>query len=737
VDRFNEKVFVPAATFTKHNYNIYGAPRVAQLQTYADEAWKSTLKPRLEIRRQWATDQYEKTLAPHVQQVIEVTNPYITKAKGEVFDIYESTLVPMFERILPYLEKAYAEGHHITSEVVLPYVCTAHRSTLSFLNRRVWPQLVVLYGENVEPQLMKISERLGRYKDSKKLQAAVSKEEVAAKVTTAIPTATSAINQSTPKTVAEKEVDTREKIQSDLKIWKEKLSKAADKGAEDLQGRIDEITSRQIDNQAHGVGKALVVQLEESAKSSTSSLLEKINDTVKSLAEDADEKEEDAAYESILSTIRLTGSTIREKAQAVRTWKQHYDHDTNALVEAALESTLKVIDNIRDLGLQEIGMRWAWMEGVTYEDWSKYHDLKSTFDEWRGGVEATAHKHKGLSKAQEEGESIQESAMDAAEKAAKELTRIKSVARWKIDARDSSPDFTTRVLPPKAKKVAQQVIDTVSSASEAVSSSIAAASPSSQGTVESISSIAASKASEVSESAKSHVESVLSAASTKTEAASSVIVGTPAPVSESILSDVSSSIQSASSVVVDQASVSSPKVFGGAMAANVESKQIVLDDEFVDDDTVSDKMQSMLSAAGDKAADLTNAVSEALQLKPTETQGTMESVTSLAGAQYEKAMSAASIALYGTTPGAAESLSSGAAEKYAQAVTAYVPPPHITSQLDDPKPFPLLPPLLLVPTPMATRVEAQKPTLSLIALSLVVQSVEVKEVKKPLPPSLP
>jgi vacuolar-type H+-ATPase subunit H len=705
VDRFNENVFVPAAAFTKHNYEIYGAPRVAQLQIYTDEAWKSTLKPRLEIRRQWATDQYDKTLAPHVEQFVKVTDPYITKAKGEVMDVYETTLVPTFERVLPYVQKAYAEGHHVISELVLPYVYSAHRSTLSFLNRRVWPQLVVLYGENVEPQLTKISERLGRYKDSKKLQAAISKEEIAAKVTAASATTSSAANQSSPKPVAEKDVDTREKIQSDLKIWQGKLSMAAEKGSEDLQGRINEITSRQIDNQAHGVGKALLVQLQESAESSTSSLLEKINDAVKSLADDANEAEEDAAYESILSALRSTGSTIRERALAVRTWKQHYDHDTTALVEAALQSTLKVIDNIRDLGLQEIGMRWAWMEGVTYEDWSKYHDLKSTFDEWRGEVEATAHKHKGLSRAQEEGESIQEAAMEAAEKAAKELTRLKDVARWKIDAHDSSPDFSSRVLPPKAKKVAQQVIEAVNSASEAVSSSVAAALPSSQGTLESFSSVAASKASEISENAKSQAESVLSAASTKSEDVSSFIIGTPAPVSELIISEASSSVQSASSAIADQAFTASKMVFGGVMAAKVEAKQIVLDHEFVDDDTVSEKMQSMISAAGDRAADLTNAVSEALQLKPTETQGTMESVTSLAGAQYEKALSAASSALYGTTQGVVESLSSGAAEKYAQAVTAYVPSPDVKRPPDNPQSPSTINPLLIVPTPMATEAE--------------------------------
>lgn len=730
VERLNEKVYIPAATFTKHNYDIYGAPRVAQLQIYTDEAWKTSLKPRLEIRRQWATSQYEKNIAPHVNQVVMVADPYITKARGEVADIYESTLVPTFERLLPYLQKLYAEGHHVASEVILPYLHAARRSTFSFMNRRVWPQLVVLYGENVEPQLTKISERLGRYKDSKKLQAAVSNVDGSSKAKSAIPTATSAVNQSTPTPVIDKKVDTREKIQSDLKIWQEKLSKAADKGAEDLRGRIDEITSRQIANQAHGVGEALVFQLEESAQSSTRSLLEKIKDTVKSLPQDADEEDESTAYESILSAIRSTGQTVRDKAQAVRTWKQHYDHDTTALVEAALESTLKVIDNVRDLGLQEIGMRWAGMEGVTYKDWSKYHDLKSTFDEWRGGVEAAAHEHPGLGKAQEEGEAIQESAMKSAEKAAKELTRLKDVAHWKIDARDASPDFSTRVLPAKAKKIVQQIKNSVSSVSEVASSSIAVALPSSQGTLESVSSVAASKASEVSDILKSQTDSVLSAASTKTEQASSVIIGTPPSAPESTISDVSSSASSASSVVASQAPSAPKKVFAGAMAANiVEAKQIVLDNDFVDDDAISDKVQSIMSVAGDKAADLTNAVSEALQLKPTETQGKVESVTSVAGEQYEKAMSAASIALYGATPGVAESLSSNAAEKYAQAVTAYVSPPSGDES------FPIsVPPLspLVVPSPavsLNSAVEPQWPEPHAITLPLAVKPVEAKGVR--------
>jgi hypothetical protein len=110
------------------------------------------------------------------------------------------------------------------------------------------------------------------------------------------------------------------------------------------------------------------------------------------------------------------------------------------------------------------------------------------------------------------------------------------------------------------------------------------------------------------------------------------------------------------------------------MAAQVEAKQIILDHDF-DDDTIYDKIQSMISAAGGKGADLSDAVNEALKgLTATPTQGTVESVTSVAGDKISAAIAAASSVLYGTTPGVVESASSVAADKYAQAVTAYVCP---------------------------------------------------------------
>ena len=106
-------------------------------------------------------------------------------------------------------------------------------------------------------------------------------------------------------------------------------------------------------------------------------------------------------------------------------------------------------------------------------------------------------------------------------------------------------------------------------------------------------------------------------------------------------------------------------------AETVEARKIVFEDivDDSDDETFSEKLQSMASEAGDRYADITKAVSEAL-LGPTSTQTVH--VTKLAADKYSSALAAASAALYGTEKGTGESVTSLIASRYSDAVAAYV-----------------------------------------------------------------
>jgi hypothetical protein len=105
------------------------------------------------------------------------------------------------------------------------------------------------------------------------------------------------------------------------------------------------------------------------------------------------------------------------------------------------------------------------------------------------------------------------------------------------------------------------------------------------------------------------------------------------------------------------------------MAQHVEARHIIFDD-FVDDsddDTFSEKLQSLASQAGDRYSEITKAVSEAL-LKPTNSEEFP--MTKLAAEKYSSALSAASVALYGTEQGTGQSVSSVISSRYADAVAA-------------------------------------------------------------------
>jgi hypothetical protein len=566
----------------------------------------------------------------------------------------------------------------------------------------------------------------------------------------ALSTATEQIKSKTatqppePKLTGE---ELREKLNNDLRQWQTKFAVAADKGSEDLEQRVAEITERQVQNGVKGHGAALVIQLEETANSTVDKFKHYILQTVRAIPEDASEQELESAYEKSVAKTRELGAAVKDRAQAIRAWKAGYDQETDSLVKAAVESTVEVLDRIHGLGLQEVGMRWAWLDGVTYKDWQNYHKLRNTLTEWQEEVEAVGSRHEGLKIAHQEAKTLEDNAMEVASKMVAELVRLKDVSRWKIWASDTTDDFSNRAVPARAHKAAKNIADNVEGAASkassaivgsetpatesiasAVSEKVAQVSKASESVVgsqvsnaKSIASeakkkvaTASSKVSEAVVSSESKVEDATSNAKEKAASASSkateTVLGSEtkatsvasvlkeevaqasSKASEAVVGSNEQAMDDASNVaekvtaqadeadeaVKQNAPVAVPvpkqkKVLGGANAQVIaEAKEIIFDDVLEDDDeTYSQKIQNMVAGAGDRAADLTRAVSEAL-LRPSSTQGTVASVTSLANEQYAAALAAASNILYGTQQQPIESLSSVASDKYAAAVTAYV-----------------------------------------------------------------
>lgn len=249
----------------------------------------------------------------------------------------------------------------------------------------------------------------------------------------------------------------RVRIESDLQRWQDKFAVAADKGIEDLDERIADIVSALIANSANSHGQSLWTALQAVSTEKISSIKKRINELAADLPEEDAPEVEEESRDKLLSDIRQSAVSVRDRAHALRQWSLSFDEELIRRVSAAINSTLDVLDSIRDLGLQEIGTRWAWMDDVTYKDWAKYHALKVQIDDWRNEIRKVGMNHKSIAEAQSVAAGILDSGMEVAEDTARELIRLKDVGNWKIAAREVSDNFDTRTEapPPRPKPVVE------------------------------------------------------------------------------------------------------------------------------------------------------------------------------------------------------------------------------------------------------------------------------------------
>lgn len=479
VEVFNQKVYVPASKVASSGYEKYGAPALQQAQAYGAAQWKAQVTPRLNIAQGKVNELYAVNVDPYVQQTVAVVSPYYQKASGAATTVYWDHLVPFYTRSQPFIGKTYSAGQDVLITHVLPGAQYTWSSVVYFANSSLWPHLTGLYSEQVEPQLVKIGQRLASYREGKRLRAVVedvdsasSEQPVSSTVSSShIPLRPSSSKTTTTTTTTSKETPTvqptlspeevaleaRKRIDSDLERWQEKFALAADRGVEDLEERIEEIVSALITSSANSYGQSLSTALETVASEQVSSIHQRINELAGSLPEEDVPEEEATARDHLVSDIRNSAISVRDRAHTLREWSVSFEDELLRRVSAAVNSTVDVLDNIRDLGLQEIGMRWAWLDNVTYKDWARYHALKAQVDDWRNEIRKIGMNHPSVANAKSVASELLESGMHVAEETAKELIRLKDVGHWKIAAREVGDNFETRTeAPPPRPKVQEE-----------------------------------------------------------------------------------------------------------------------------------------------------------------------------------------------------------------------------------------------------------------------------------------
>jgi hypothetical protein len=166
---FDQIIITPATTLGKK----YGAPRVQQARAFSQAQWQKNVQPEVSKYQNLIKQKYDETLGPHVMVAIEASAPYYEIAKTSALQTYYEHLLPAYTTIQPYALQGYYMTSKFAVDTAIPYTKWAWTTGAVFLDRTVWPKVRILYGENVEPQLVRIGERLGRYRDGKKLQAVI------------------------------------------------------------------------------------------------------------------------------------------------------------------------------------------------------------------------------------------------------------------------------------------------------------------------------------------------------------------------------------------------------------------------------------------------------------------------------------------------------------------------------------------------------------------------------------
>ncbi|POS88055.1 hypothetical protein EPUL_000476, partial [Erysiphe pulchra] len=479
----HKRLVTPALAFGRK----YGIPLVEKAIVLGKFFWVKFAQPRVEKYYEISYQYIRQNFGPHLDNANKALIIYYDTIKTNILPKYSSIILSYHDAIKPQIIKCFVLAYDVITKNIYPCIKWTVTNGEFFFVRTVQPKLKSLYGESVEPQLLKISERLGKYRNVRKTKSAITSPTSSLVQTQSIDSipSLSTIQNSDSSSSGDNtspELSIREKAQKmvahDLKEWQEKYSNSADEAADELEILVTEITNKFISKQIDTIGIVLLKDLKKTVKSG----LEKLKTNITSIVRESNDKID--AIEALSIAVRKTGTSINEKAQLIRTWRQIQNQQLTEQIDKVVSETLEILDTIRDIGLQEVGMRWAWSDGVTYKHWTKYHAMKAKFFQWRQEVESMVTENAALKTAYIKMDEIEMEALSIAEKTVTDLASLKEIGLLKISVKDTSDNFDfialTEATTSSIKEKSSEVYNTKDEKLSSLSSHLDIATPSLQ-----------------------------------------------------------------------------------------------------------------------------------------------------------------------------------------------------------------------------------------------------------------
>ncbi|KAI5787020.1 hypothetical protein DFH27DRAFT_615088 [Peziza echinospora] len=455
ISHANQVYINPAVAVASAHYEKYAQPAVAKAKAITEKEYHEKLEPHVIKASKKFNVLYDQHVAPHSDKVSKIVytaaeSPYWGQAKEHAEDAYHKFLIPTYHELSPYVHQGLESAKHIYVVVLGPHIRQGAKVGGEWFERNVWTGASGIWREYVEVQLERIRERLssGNISTDGYAHSSVSQSEDSSEGPSAadpVPT------EESPERKAAREA-ARKQIEADLAFYTEKFDKHANEAIASLHAHVDELaTSAKASKEAEIAEN--VAQLDQLIDRETNALKAVIIDLAKKNqpAATPEETKENtlAAFDKLFAATRDAGALVKESVQKLRWDSQRFLAGVYDEVAAAADTRIEQVDALIDSGIGELGMKWAWnVDGVTYKDWARYHDLKKEFSGIRAKVIKAAEKNEKLMSvtAWAEGDDWETGVVKRATDAALELARLKRIGKKKIEQGDFSDDFSDRYI---------------------------------------------------------------------------------------------------------------------------------------------------------------------------------------------------------------------------------------------------------------------------------------------------
>ncbi|KAF3158647.1 hypothetical protein TWF751_001366 [Orbilia oligospora] len=420
----NEQYIRPARVYAVEQFEKTGRPLLVK----AKDAAVATLSP-------YAQRAYDAYLAEFVatgREAYDAYAPTVEKYGKQGYDYAIEKAYPYYLISLPYLEKAWEQGIETAG--------WAGVEGKGWISRR--------WGIHVEPQLWRIQERLGlkglrgtRVQDgptpphrgnpnasdtAPENILEESYEDIDAKETPqANAQGATGEEKEKKKSSAEQIEAARPQVEADLESWGAKFEEAGVKASADVVSQLDELCGKVM--KEHGtLSTEILTDLEARIEKEYRDFEQGLGTLLDSPAET---KYIMVGYDGL---VGRTMQNLKEKQTQIKGRTQELLMDTYQTTAKIVDAALAEMDSAHDIGMQELGMKWAWMEGVTYKDWAKYHDLKKAFGSLKTKVIRSGQGHKGLREVTDYAKSIDDAAADVLKVARVEVGKLEKLGRQRL-----------------------------------------------------------------------------------------------------------------------------------------------------------------------------------------------------------------------------------------------------------------------------------------------------------------